>query len=342
MQNRLISVRLSSLGDVAMLIPVFLSFHQNYPLQRILLVTRKQYLPLFKDLEFLDLEPINTDGGEIRFLDLWTSFLKLKNERLKTVLDFHGVIRSLILGILLSFKGFKIFRIDKSRAEKRQMIKMISKKLVPLKSTFNRYVDVFHAAGYPLTLNPDLRLERKEIDKGGERWIGIAPFAKFDSKMYSLEKTNEVIRQLANADGTRLWIFGNGNKEKDWAHKYFDQSRNIELCIHRYSFEEELKIISNLDLMISMDSANGHIASNYHIPVITLWGTTHPALGFAPFSQPSSNSLFPDQKKYPFLPVSFYGKCEDKYYSRAIDSIPVEDIVEKVWSVLEISKNDTI
>jgi ADP-heptose:LPS heptosyltransferase len=32
--------------------------------------------------------------------------------------------------------------------------------------------------------------------------------------------------------------------------------------------------------MISMDSANMHLASLYGVPVISIWGATHPFAGF--------------------------------------------------------------
>ena len=50
-------------------------------------------------------------------------------------------------------------------------------------------------------------------------------------------------------------------------------------------------MISNLNLMISMDSFNGHLAANAGIPVITIWGMTHPFLGFSPFLQPDLNQI---------------------------------------------------
>ena len=53
----------------------------------------------------------------------------------------------------------------------------------------------------------------------------------------------------------------------------------------KYKFKEELALISNLDLMVSMDSSNGHLAAIYGVPIVTLWGVTHPFLGFAPFGQ---------------------------------------------------------
>ena len=59
-----------------------------------------------------------------------------------------------------------------------------------------------------------------------------------------------------------------------------------------------MKLISNLSLMISMDSFNGHLAANSGIPVITIWGMSHPFLGFSPFLQPDVNQIVIDRNKY--------------------------------------------
>ncbi|WP_148296696.1 glycosyltransferase family 9 protein [Porphyromonas cangingivalis] len=41
----------------------------------------------------------------------------------------------------------------------------------------------------------------------------------------------------------------------------------------------EIDEISTLECMVSMDSANQHIASLVSTPVVSLWGATHPAAG---------------------------------------------------------------
>ena len=56
-----------------------------------------------------------------------------------------------------------------------------------------------------------------------------------------------------------------------------------------------------------MDSGNGHLAAMYGIPVITVWGVTHPYAGFAPFLQPEENSITADREQFPLIPTSVYG-----------------------------------
>ena len=89
----------------------------------------------------------------------------------------------------------------------------------------------------------------------------------------------------------------------------------------KYSLADQMAVMSNIDLMLSMDSANGHIASLFGINVITLWGATHPYVGYAPFGQPEKNSLLPDKKLFPRTPVTIYGANCPKNYVDAINEL---------------------
>ena len=89
--------------------------------------------------------------------------------------------------------------------------------------------------------------------------------------------------------------------------------------------------------MLSMDSGNGHMAAMYKVPVITMWGNTHPFTGFVPFRQPIENSLLPDTEKYPFLPTSVYGNKIVPGYSDCMKTIQPKAVVEKIKHLLSHS-----
>ena len=99
--------------------------------------------------------------------------------------------------------------------------------------------------------------------------------------------------------------------------------------------------MSNLDLMLSMDSGNGHMAAMFGVPVITMWGNTHPFAGFVPFRQPIENSLLPDTETYPFLPTSVYGNKIVPDYTDCMKTIQPETVANKIKRILgnSIPKN---
>ncbi|MFL2638051.1 MAG: glycosyltransferase family 9 protein, partial [Flavobacteriaceae bacterium] len=111
------------------------------------------------------------------------------------------------------------------------------------------------------------------------------------------------------------------------------ENKKVFSLAEEFSLSDQLDFISNLDLMISMDSANGHLAAMYGVKVLTIWGVTHPYAGFAPFNQSSKYSILVDKNTYPKIPTSIYGNKYPKGYEKAINSISAEEIVKKVEEI---------
>ena len=105
---------------------------------------------------------------------------------------------------------------------------------------------------------------------------------------------------------------------------------NIINVSGKIKFTQELQLISNLDVMLSMDSGNAHIAAMLGVKVITLWGATHPYAGFSPFNQPIENALVADRNLFPKLPTSVYGNKKVEGYEDAMRTILPEEVVAKL------------
>ena len=129
-------------------------------------------------------------------------------------------------------------------------------------------------------------------------------------------------------------IFGANGEEEKKIKKISEEKTNTYIISSNYSLSEQMAVISNLDVMISMDSANGHIASLFGVNVITVWGATHPFTGYSPFNQSEKNSIIPDLKKFPKVPVTIYGSKCPKDYVNAINSILPEIIFKRVNEII--------
>lgn len=157
--------------------------------------------------------------------------------------------------------------------------------------------------------------------------IGIAPFAQYESKVYPLDLMREVIDGLAEKSNYKIFLFGGGKEEITQLNQLKNKHENVIVVAGKLKFNQELDLISNLDIMLSMDSGNAHIAAMLGIKVITLWGATHPYAGFQPFNQPDEFSITSDREKYPLLPTSVYGNKKIEGYEDAMRSILPEKIV---------------
>ena len=172
------------------------------------------------------------------------------------------------------------------------------------------------------------------MGKEPKKLIGIAPFAAHDGKMYPLSLMKEVIEDLDSTRKYKIFLFGGGKKEIDQLSRIANTFNDVQNIAGTFSFEEELALISNLDVMLAMDSGNGHLAALYDTPVITLWGVTHPYSGFVPFNQPNSNQLVSNREQFPLIPTSIYGNKYPKGYEKAMTTISPQLVVEKVLKVV--------
>ena len=333
-------IRLSAMGDVAMTVPVLLALTQQHPHLRITVLTRSFFSPMFHQLSNVTILEADVKGKHKGLLGLWKLFKTLKIQRFDAVADLHNVLRSNMLKLFFLPSRIPFIQIDKGRAEKKRLTASNNKHFVQLKTTHERYANVFSKLGYQIELNK-VTLLRKEILTGkslkllsldNRKLIGIAPFAAFEGKRYPLVEMEKVINALTSQEKYKIVLFGGGSKEKDLVSPLLNE-KNCISTIGELCFQEELAVISNLNLMLAMDSGNAHLAAMYDIPTITLWGVTHPYAGFAPFKQ-TSNALVADRVKYPLVPTSVYGNKAPEGYDKAIASISPSNIVEKITTLL--------
>lgn len=325
------------MGDVAMTVPVLRALTTQYPQLKITVVTRAFFKPFFKDLKNVSFYEADLKGKHKGFFGLYRLSKELKALNFNAVADLHNVLRSKILKFF--FFGKKVVQLDKGRAEKKALVS--GAQFQQLKTTHQRYAEVFKALGCPVNLvNPTFSKPKpltkqllQLIPNKSQKNIGIAPFAAYKSKMYPLEKMEAVIAQLSK--DYNIILFGGGNKEIEVLNHFETKHKNVVSVAGQLTLDEELMLISNLDVMLAMDSGNAHIAAMLGIKVITLWGVTHPFAGFAPFNQPQDYALTADKNQYPLVPTSVYGNTFPDGYEDAAGSILVSDVVAKVNALLD-------
>ena len=341
--SHLLVIRLSALGDVAMTVPVLLALTRQFPDIRITVLTRAFFRPLFEDIPNVSVQIADVKGKHKGFLGLWRLFKELKKLNFDAIADLHHVLRSQILKLFFLSTGIRFIQINKGRKEKRALTVWKRKEITPLRSTHELYADVFRALGYPITLEAsDIKKKAKPTNIVSKylgdtkfKYIGIAPFAAFKSKMYPLPLMEKVVEQLNNTNQYKIILFGGGPAEQEQMQKLASIYTNCINAVGAFSFKEELVVLSNLDLMVAMDSGNAHLAAMYGVPTITLWGVTHPFAGFAPFGQDIANALLANREQYPFIPTSVYGNKFPPAYEQAITSIDLQEVVKKIQSILD-------
>jgi ADP-heptose:LPS heptosyltransferase len=329
------------LGDVAMTVPVIRNLISQYPDLHIYFVGQQYMQPLFAGLERVQFYPVDIKKWKgLRRIYLLSR--KISNDiPFDAIADLHDSLRTKLLRFFLIrlSKKIPLAVIDKGREEKQELTRPVNKKLRPLKTTFQRYGDVFAKIGVPVELNIEKGISHPVKNKGllpfenkGQKKIGIAPFARHESKLYPLEKMKEVVRALIQQAGTAVLLFGSKG-ESGLTEQWEKEMQHVYSIAGKKGFSDELNIISQLDVMISMDSANMHLASLYGVPVISVWGGTHPFLGFYGWGQLMENAV---QLELPCRPSSVFGnrKCPVHGDRGCMEGITPEMIVSKVNNLL--------
>ena len=316
-------IRLSALGDVALMAPVLKAYAVANPDVRFTVAGPPMLVPLFAgmpNVEYLGLKKKQS------FVKIYKALNAVGAD---TVVDLHKVNRVGFAIVLLRLRHllnphFRIFALHKGKVSR--WLFLHHWRRTPRKRQYERYDDVFLRAG----------LKRVELSgEGRERptsaRIGVAPFAQHAGKIWPLERTEALVRMLSER-GYEVVLFGSKVEApvlEGWAYKY----RGVTSVAGRLPFAEELEIIRGLALMVSMDSANMHFASAVGVPVVSIWGATHPDFGFYGFGQDRANALYAD---LPCQPCSAYGNKACRYGDhRCMTAITPEMVLEKIETILK-------
>lgn len=331
------------MGDVAMTVPVLKAFSLQYPDVKITVVSRPFFKPFFENIDNVTFFPIDLKERHKGVAGLLRLFSDLKKLNIDVVADLHNVLRSKVVRNLFALSGRKVAATDKGRQDKKELTKLAIKTISPTKSMFERHCDTFQKLGFSINLqNPTfpqkVNLSEEIISITGKKqgnWTGIAPFAQYESKVYPLDLMQEVIDDLVTNSNNKIFLFGGGEAEIQKLNQLKNNHENVIVVAGKIKFQQELDLISNLDLMLSMDSGNAHIAAMLGVKVITLWGATHPFAGFKPFNQPDDFCITSDRKQYPFLPTSVYGNKKVPGYENVMRSILPEAVINKIKKELK-------
>ena len=330
-QQKILVLRFSALGDVALTVPVIKAFLAANKDVSIVMASEKQCAGLFSGIDRLTFEGFDLKTEFKGFIGIFRIFnLLRKKYQFSIVADLHGVIRTHVLRFLFEASRRKTEVINKGRIEKYALVRKDNKIFRPLPHVTERYADVFRRLGFKINL-PQVGDVPVDQDKAPVK-IGFAPFAKHAAKMYPLDKFKEIVQYFDRAP-YELYFFGGKGAERlllaDWESHF---SHAVPMS-STSSIADELEIMREMQAMITMDSANMHLASLVNVPVISLWGPTHPYVGFYGFLQDPLNAV---QVNLTCRPCSVFGNTNCWRGDHAcMEQITPEMVEEKLLKLLK-------
>lgn len=335
--------RFSAIGDVALTVPVLQAMRNQYPDVELSVVSRGMFASLFEPLG-VNFIAADLKGMHKGLPGLNRLFRQLKKElNPDKIIDLHSVLRSHILDTQFSAAGVPVYKIDKGRPEKKELTRQKNKQRRQLLHSTGRYAEVFAKAGFPLKFDPEHPpLPQYQSAAAEKVWhettddkpaIGIAPLAAFPGKTWNATKMRELMEQLT-ADGFELLLFG-GPEDVTNLRKLSSGLESCHIMAGRLKLGEEVALMKNLKMMISMDSSNLHLATLAGIPVVSIWGATHRFAGFGPLGENEKFIAEISTDELSCRPCSVFGSkpCFREDYA-CMNWLKPEDVMEKVRLVI--------
>lgn len=340
---KILVIRFSAIGDVAMTVPVITALADQYPQHEFIILSRQFLQPLFERM------PVNVVFRGVKLEDykglkgLIRLYKELRALKPDYIADLHNVLRSKYIRYRFMLSGVPVMHLKKGKLGKWRLTRRYFKALKPQKTSFERYAQVFNRLGFSTSFDfvsiygnqkaPFAEIEQFTGAKcDGVKWIGIAPFAKHLGKIYPLELQEQVVAYFAGKPQYKVFLLGGGKQEIEVFNKWVEKYESVVSLAGQLKLHTELILINHLDVMLAMDSANMHFASIVNTPVVSIWGATHPYAGFMGWKQNPDNAM---QTDLPCRPCSVFGQkpCWRKDYA-CLYSISPEDIIKKVEQVI--------
>lgn len=325
-----IFIRLSALGDVAMTLPFVYEICRQNPSGRFLFVTTPFPSKLFID------KPANLRTVVFRKKEDRTIPFALrlhKMARRAEVVDLHAVPRTRWITLVLRLLGHHVTTLDKPREARRRLLGRRFEPEVPRSLYVPRmtqlYRETLGRARFPYDG------EAKSLGKAEtEKKIGLALFARHEGKMLLPTQEEELVALLSqNFPDFEIMLYGaNETYELERRRELATPYSNVLVASHA-TFEDEMHEISSLACMVSMDSANQHIARFLGVPVVSLWMQTHPAAGFLPFGMTEEDCIGTDLE---CRPCSVYGNkpCRRRDWA-CKHRLDLGSVIERIKAVSE-------
>lgn len=331
--------RFSALGDVAMTVPYVYDVASGNPGSHIVFVTKPFMAKLFvAPPENLQVLPHDTERS-----GKWHDMIALARTLHKAypravVVDMHDVLRTKLCRTTLRLFGHKVVVLRKPRKERKSLLSRKPTLTIPrelyVTPMTSLYADTLSRAGLSLPHGGrPIRFDQKRT-----RSIGIAPFAQHKGKRLPEAVLLRLIEALLEAlPEHELILYGAPGREKETLATIANGMGARVRVSSASSLSGEIEEIAALGCMVSMDSANQHIAAMVATPVISLWGATHPAAGFVPFGQGEGHCL---GVALDCRPCSIYGQvpCHRNDYA-CLYRFDVDEITKHVREVLSLPHN---
>lgn len=276
--DKILVVRLSSMGDIVVLTPLFRSLKEKFPMARVDYLVKKEFVPLVKENSFIDrIVGYDSKSGLKGWRDLCR---ELSQEGYDILIDMHNVLRTWLLSLYM-FRSIQL-RYLKPRFHRFCLFYCYLNLFPEGFSLLRAYYGVVHPLGvkykgyFPeIELSSDVREKARKTlwEIGLKKDFGvILAVANWANKRYPLERYRVVADKMVQKHGFAvLWLGGVGDGYlRD--HIYQDGVENFLYLSD--SLELSLGILSMAKVVVGNDTGLTYAAEALGVPTVLVLGPT--------------------------------------------------------------------
>jgi lipopolysaccharide heptosyltransferase I len=273
--KRILVIKLSSLGDIAHALPAVRALKERTGAE-IDWVVQPEYASLLAACS--DVARTIAFPRRDFLRGFWPFLRELRREKYDVVVDLQGLMKSALAARLARGKrrvGPAWAREGAPRFYDAQPAKVGG----PRRHAVDELMDVVQlvAPGAATPPAPQLAFPEAEPDVEPGPHVAFAPFSRWDTKDWPLEKFAELGRRLATEMGCRIRIVGGRDDEaagENLARQIGEGARN--LC-GKTDLPGLCALLKGMDLLVTVDSGPMHWADALGVPLVAVFGATDPA-----------------------------------------------------------------
>jgi len=319
--QKILIIRMSSIGDVLLVSPLIRVLKQKYPDCQIDFVIKQEYFDLV--VFHPNLTHIFVFNKKKGFSALKKLRREIKEQHYDLIIDIHKNLRSYFLrintnaGKLVKYKKYAIKRwlLVNLKINLYHQIVPVEQRYINSLGKFgvvndNRGLDLF----IPSSIAQKISSQWNDKLTGKHDFVfALAPGASFLTKRWHVEGFKEVIDYLTKKYNIAFLLLGNKQDREITNEIAAEFPQHCFNVAGDYSILETAALLNYAQLTITNDTGLMHIAAALKKKVVAIFGSTTEELGFFPYT---TQSIVVQNKNITCRPCSHVGKhfCPRKHF----------------------------
>jgi len=333
--KKVLIVQTAFIGDVILATPLAEAVQQVFPDSQIDFMTIPAAANLLEKNKFINRVVIFDKRGRQRgLLALWKLAKSLQQEHYDVALVPHRSLRSALL--------VRLAKIPQRLGFDRSAGKWFFTRRVPYRQKHEvernldllRVLDNNFAAPSPKIFrdNSDEQIVGQLLnDNKAAKWrCALAPGSVWATKRWPAERFIELAKKLIAETGAFVYLIGGGSDLELCAAIADEIGGNCFDAAGKLSLRQSAALLDRCQILVSNDSAPTHLGVATRCKIITIFGPTVPAFGFAPFGE----GHLVIEKKLPCRPCSSHGghRCPIGTHACMLE-ISAEEVFRRVLAL---------